>query len=154
LTTPSSPAWLRIYRYFSEEPPRIGTVTLHEVLSQIAGLDWDNPRHRSQYYHAVQKACIELERERSRTLLTERGEGYRFVAGNAHIEKAITGAISIRKRLERVAGTASTVDISDLSPAEVSRIRNAQRVILTQMEQMQQIYFPGPQYWQTQAQEG
>jgi len=152
LTTPSSPAWLRIYRYFSEEPPRIGTVVPHEILCQIAGLDWDTPRHRSMYYHSVAKACMELETENSRTLLTERGEGYRYVAGNMHLEKAVSGALAVRRKLERVAGTVSTVDITGLSSPEVERVRRAQATILQQMEEMSRAYYPPPQWHRTQQQ--
>lgn len=150
MTTPSSPAWLRIYRYFTEQPPPIGTVTPHSVLAQIAGLDFENTRHRSVYYSAVQKACIELENENSRTLLTERGEGYRYAAGNMHIEKAITGALSVRRRLLRVAGTAATVDVANMSQPEIERVHHAQALILRQMEQMNQIYFPSPAYMRAQ----
>lgn len=150
MTTPSSPAWLRIYRFFSEEPPAIGTVIPHEILCQIAGLEWDTPRHRSMYYHSVAKACIELERENSRTLLTERGEGYRYAAGNIHLEKAIDGAAAVRRKLVRVAGTVATVDIAGLSGPEIERVRHAQRTILDQMNQMNQTYFPPPQFHATQ----
>lgn len=150
LTTPSSPAWLRIYRYFTEQPPPIGTVVAHRTLAQIAGLDFENERHRSGYYHAVQKACIELENENSRTLLTERGEGYRYAAGNMHIEKAITGALAIRRRLSRVAGTAATVDVSGMSQAELDRVRHAQALILRQTEQMNQVYFQPPAWHHAQ----
>lgn len=154
MTTPSSPAWLRIYRYFAEEPPAIGTVVPHEILCQVAGLSFDNERHRSQYYHAVGKACVELESENSRTLLTERGIGYRYVAGNMHIEKAISGATSVRRRLARVAGTAATVDITGMSTPEVERVRHAQSIILDQMERMSQTYFRPPAWHRTQAATG
>jgi hypothetical protein len=147
MTTPASPAWLRIYRYFSEEPPPIGYVTTHDVLCQIAGLNWDEARHRGQYYHAVAKACIELENDRSRTLLTERGVGYRFVGGNAHVEKAITGALAVRRKLTRVAGTAATVDVTEMDEAEVDRVRHAQALILRQMESMNVLTFQPPPYY-------
>lgn len=150
MTTPSSPAWLRIYRYFAEQPPPIGAVIAHRTLARVAGLDFENERHRSAYYHAVQKACIELETENSRTLLTERGEGYRYAAGNMHIEKAITGALTIRRRLARVAGTASTVDVAGMSPAELDRVRHAQALILQQMQQMNQVYFQPPAWHHAQ----
>lgn len=148
MTTPSSPAWLRIYRFFTEEPPPIGTVIAHSDLARVAGLDFENQRNRSAYYSAVQKACIEMETENSRTLLTERGEGYRYAAGNMHIEKAISGALSVRRRLTRVAGTAATVDVAGMTQAELDRVRHAQALILRQMEQMNQVYFPGPAYMQ------
>lgn len=154
MTTPTSPAWLRIYRFFTEQPPRIGTVVPHQDLARIAGLDFENMRHRSAYYSAVQKACIELENENSRTLLTERGEGYRFAAGNMHIEKAITGALSIRRRLSRVAGTAATVDVTGLSQAEIDRVHFAQATILRQMEQMNSIYFSPPAWFKAQQEPG
>jgi hypothetical protein len=144
MTTPASPAWLRIYRYFTEQPPAIGIVTPHEVLCQIAGLSWDSARHRSAYYHAVSKACIELENENSKTLLTERGEGYRLVAGNAHLEKAISGALSTRRKLVRVAGTVSTVDVSGMTTAEVERVRYTQRTVIQQMDSMNQAYYRPP----------
>lgn len=150
MTTPSSPAWLRIYRFFSEEPPAIGAVVSHEVLSQMAGLNWDDMRQRSLYYHAVARACIELENEKSRTLLTERGEGYRYAAGNIHLEKAISGAAAIRRKLVRVAGTVATVDVAGLSDPEIERVRRAQATILKQMEDMNRAYFPPPQFIQTE----
>jgi hypothetical protein len=151
MTTPSSPAWLRIYRYFSESPPQVGTVTSHEMLCRIAGLEWNIERHRSQYYHAVAQACRELEEQDSRTLLTERGEGYRLVAGNAHLEKAISGAAAIRRKLVRVAGTVATVDVTDLTDPEIERVRRVQATILEQMEEMnRKSYFPPPQFHYTQ----
>ncbi len=150
MTTPSSPAWLRVYRYFSEDPPAIGTVILHETLCRVAGLDWENARNRSHYYQAVSKACMELELQDSRTLLTERGEGYRLVAGNAHLEKAIAGAAAVRRKLIRVAGTVATVDISGLSNPEIQRVRQAQRTILDRMDNMNGIHFPPPQFHATQ----
>jgi hypothetical protein len=149
LTTPSTPAWLKIYRYFTEEPPPLGTVVSHDMLSQIAGLDFENARHRSLYYHSVAKACIELENENYRTLLTERGEGYRYVGGNAHLEKAINGAIAVRRKLIRVAGTVATVDVSGLSNPEVERVRHAQRTILAQMDTVNGAYFPPPSFTRT-----
>jgi hypothetical protein len=151
MSTPASPAWLRVYQYFSESPPPIGTVVSHEELCRIAGLEWDVTRYRSQYYHAVAKACIELENERSRTLMTERGTGYRYVGGNTHLEKAITGAAAVRRKLVRVAGTVATVDVSGMTSPEVERVRNAQRSILDQMDQISQMRFPPPQFYSTQA---
>lgn len=152
MTTPSSPAWLRIYRYFTQDPPPIGSVTMHETLCQIAGLEWDVPRLRSRYYHAVAQACAELEEQNARTLLTERGEGYRLVAGNAHLEKALAGAAAVRRKLTRVAGTAATVDVTGLTSPEIERVRRAQATILAQMEDMNsKSYFPPPQFHVTRS---
>lgn len=152
MSTPSSPAWLRIYRYFTQEHPEIGTVIAHETLCRAAGLEWDVPRYRSQYYHAVAAACLELESQNSRTLLTERGEGYRLVAGNAHLEKALSGAAAVRRKLTRVAGTAATVDVTDLTGPEIERVRRAQATILEQMELVNsKSYFPPPQFHATQG---
>lgn len=151
MTTPSSPAWLRIYRYFTENPPPLGTVVLHETLCQVAGLEWDVPRYRSQYYHAVAQACLEIEENDSRTLLTERGEGYRIVAGNAHLQKALSGMEAVRRKLTRAAGTAATVDVTDLTGPEIERVRRAQATILEQMELVNsKSYYPPPQFHATQ----
>jgi hypothetical protein len=152
MTTPTSPPWLRVYRYFTENPPPIGSVTLHETLCQIAGLEWDVPRLRSRYYHAVAQACAELEEQNSRTLLTERGEGYRIVAGNTHLEKAISGAAAVRRKLTRVAGTAATVDVTELTGPEVERVRRVQATILEQMELMNsKSYVPPPVFYQSRG---
>ena len=51
----------------------------------------------------------------------ERGVGYRYVAGNLHIEKAIAGALSVRRRLARVAGHLRW--IQEQRPAGVPEIR-------------------------------
>lgn len=152
MTTPSSPAWLRVYRHFTEDPPPIGAIVLHETLCQVAGLEWDVPRLRSRYYHAVAQACRELEEQNSRTLLTARGEGYQLVAGNAHLEKALTGMEAVRRKLVRAAGTAATVDVTSLTGPEVERVRRAQATILEQMELVNsKSYFPPPQYHATQS---
>jgi hypothetical protein len=146
VTTPQSPAWLKIYRFFAETPPPVGSLITHDSLARTAGLDFANDRHRSQYYHAVATASAELETEKSRTLLTERGSGYRYVAGNLHAEKAVIAANAIRRRLIRTAGTAATVDTAGLSPAEVARVEQIQSAILTEAERFGTIHFPPPPY--------
>jgi hypothetical protein len=79
------------------------------------------------YYQAVSAATRLLQKKHGRSLRSERGKGYQFIAGTAQLDKARGQQEGALNRMETARTTVITIDEGTLSSEDVQLVRNVAR---------------------------
>jgi hypothetical protein len=99
----------------------LGDVIPHDEL--LAALDEDTLT--STYYQAVGAATRLLQKQHGRSLQAVRGEGYRFIAGLAQLDKARGQQDGAGRRMKSAVATVSSVDEDTLSSVDERKLVRA-----------------------------
>lgn len=101
-----------------------GSVIEHETLAR----EMDTEFPGSAYYMAMTRAAAELQRERQKSLLSERGVGYRIIQGTAMIDQGRGHQNKAQRSVGKAIAVANAVDENDLDTAsDVSMVRGVRR---------------------------
>ncbi len=108
------PEWRLIYDEFRKHGP--GDVVAYERLSEILGRDFLTCRV------PLQRAVRELEAADHRTLVCERGTGYRIAAAAEHEQLAHAHSKRSRRQLKKAVSKARSANRAELSPDQARRL--------------------------------
>jgi hypothetical protein len=112
------PEWRLVYGEFRKHGP--GDVVTYERLSEILGRDFLVNRS------PLQRAIKELENADHRTLVCERGTGYRVAAATEHEELAHAHRHRSRRQLGKAVAKARSANRAELSSDQVRRLDDLQ----------------------------
>lgn len=107
--------WRVIFDWITEEMVagrvKINDVIEHDDLVEVLGTD----RQDSSYYSAVNRAIAELVKVHGRTLISERGKGYRLIAGVTMLKKVDKFVEKSRQEYRKGLETAQGINDNDVS---------------------------------------
>lgn len=101
-----------------------GDVVSHSEMSYAMGVDSSH----SAYYQAVLRASRQLEKDHGRCLVSERGEGYRLVAGRAMTDAGLVHHTKSRKQMDIAVRTVNAVRFDDLDSMDERTVLGKIRV--------------------------
>lgn len=107
------PQWRLIYNHITDVDPEIGHIFTHQELRDVL-----DPPQRKYYYTIVREAAEKLERNNSRTLISVRGQGYRFNGGIGQIGKAESQRDRGKRSIGRAVTVAQRTDFHIMSPED------------------------------------
>lgn len=110
--------WRMLYDEFRKHSP--GQVITYQQLSQVLGRDIRASRA------PVQRAMKELENADHRTLICERGTGYRIAAATEHEHLARVHSRRSRRQLGKAVAKARSADRGELTPEQARRLDDLQ----------------------------
>lgn len=101
-----------------------GSTVTHEELARVMEARFPS----SNYYVAVGRATRELQRERNKTLVSERGTGYKITQGLGMVDKSRDYQDRAQRNVGNAIAVANAVDESDLSSkSEIDMVRGVRR---------------------------
>lgn len=129
-------AWRVAYDYLvtriNDRTLTPGDVVSHSELAYAMGMNSSD----SAYYQAVLRASRQLEKDHGRCLVSERGTGYRLVAGRAMTDAGLTHHVKSKKQMDIAVRTVNAVRLDDLATMDERTLLGKIRVGLAMAGQV------------------